>query len=311
MKILSIDLFLPNKVDWSSSLHFDGFNSSNWNSVRFKQPTSADSGSLPWRVEFRSMEVQLSDFENAAFAVFTQLLCRAALLYPSEFELYIPMSLCERNMTVCQQRDACRTGKLHWRSAVKAAAAEPGELGCDVAALMTMREIMCGSRQHGNTGLVDWAERVLSDMKDDATPEQLGRLAEYVDFMRARATGKVLTAAQWLREYIAEHPLYGRDSTLSEELCRDIVETVIGVNDGSVHAPSLLGDLSLAERRECVHLASVSDLELKEAFEVLNVERNDEVQDLSWTGGGVHGYMWVVYLLVGLILLVFVQGVYY
>ena len=43
-----------------------------------------------WRVEFRPSEVQLTDFENAAYVVFIVLLTRAIL--SSTLNLYIPLS---------------------------------------------------------------------------------------------------------------------------------------------------------------------------------------------------------------------------
>jgi glutamate--cysteine ligase catalytic subunit len=45
---------------------------------------------IGWRVEFRSMEVQMTDFENAAFAVFIVLLSRAIM--SMNINLYIPIS---------------------------------------------------------------------------------------------------------------------------------------------------------------------------------------------------------------------------
>jgi glutamate--cysteine ligase catalytic subunit len=56
--------------------------------VRFKPPPA--NSPIGWRVEFRSMEVQLTDFENAAFAVFIVLLSRAILSMNLNF--YIPIS---------------------------------------------------------------------------------------------------------------------------------------------------------------------------------------------------------------------------
>lgn len=56
--------------------------------MRFKPPPPRSS--IGWRVEFRSMEVQLTDFENAAFAVFTVLLSRAILSLGLNF--YMPIS---------------------------------------------------------------------------------------------------------------------------------------------------------------------------------------------------------------------------
>ena len=56
--------------------------------MRFKPPPPG--GNIGWRVEFRSMEIQLTDFENAAFAIFNVLLTRVILSY--NLNLYVPIS---------------------------------------------------------------------------------------------------------------------------------------------------------------------------------------------------------------------------
>lgn len=63
--------------------------STNWQNVRWKPPppTGPVEG---WRVELRTMEVQITDFENAAFTVFSALLSRAILFF--DLNLYIPIS---------------------------------------------------------------------------------------------------------------------------------------------------------------------------------------------------------------------------
>ncbi len=53
--------------------------STNWQSFRFKRPPP--NSSIGWRVEFRPMEVMLTDFENAAYVVFIVLLTRAILSF--------------------------------------------------------------------------------------------------------------------------------------------------------------------------------------------------------------------------------------
>jgi hypothetical protein len=74
--------------DAKNSDHFENIQSTNWQTVRFKPPPpGVDMG---WRVEFRSMEIQLTDFENAAFAVFIALLSRAILFF--NLNLYVPIS---------------------------------------------------------------------------------------------------------------------------------------------------------------------------------------------------------------------------
>lgn len=68
--------------------HFENIQSTNWQSVRFKPPPSGSA--IGWRVEFRSMEVQLTDFENAAYAIFIVLLTRAIITFGLNF--YMPIS---------------------------------------------------------------------------------------------------------------------------------------------------------------------------------------------------------------------------
>ena len=62
-----------------------------------------------WRVELRTMEIMLTEFENAAFTVFAGLLCRAILFY--NLELYIPMSKVDENMKRAEKNNALRTEK--------------------------------------------------------------------------------------------------------------------------------------------------------------------------------------------------------
>lgn len=62
--------------------------STNWQTLRFKPPPP--NSSIGWRVEFRSMEVQMTDFENAAYAVFIVLLSRAIMSMNLNF--YMPIS---------------------------------------------------------------------------------------------------------------------------------------------------------------------------------------------------------------------------
>lgn len=70
------------------STSWQNIQSTNWQTLRFKPPPP--NSPIGWRVEFRSMEVQMTDFENAAFAVFIVLLSRAILSFNLNF--YIPIS---------------------------------------------------------------------------------------------------------------------------------------------------------------------------------------------------------------------------
>mmetsp|Transcript_21659 Transcript_21659/g.53027 ORF Transcript_21659/g.53027 Transcript_21659/m.53027 type:complete len:842 (-) Transcript_21659:297-2822(-) len=93
--------------------HFENIQSTNWQSVRFKPPPSKEIG---WRVEFRTMEVQLTDFENAAFTVFIALVSRAILAF--SLNLYIPISKVDENMETAHRRGSVLKEKFHWRKSV-------------------------------------------------------------------------------------------------------------------------------------------------------------------------------------------------
>ncbi|RXM33120.1 Glutamate--cysteine ligase catalytic subunit [Acipenser ruthenus] len=74
--------------DENESEHFESIQSSNWQTMRFKPPPP--NSDIGWRVEFRPMDVQLTDFENSAYVVFVVLLTRVILSYKLDF--LIPLS---------------------------------------------------------------------------------------------------------------------------------------------------------------------------------------------------------------------------
>ncbi|BGP33010.1 glutamate--cysteine ligase [Rhodotorula toruloides] len=100
--------------DAKSSDHFENIQSTNWQTVRFKPPPPGSP--IGWRVEFRSMEVQLTDYENAAFSVFIVLLTRAIMTLGLNF--YLPISKVDENMHRAHRRDAINTQKFYFRKNV-------------------------------------------------------------------------------------------------------------------------------------------------------------------------------------------------
>eukprot|EP00168_Porphyra_purpurea_P003013 TRINITY_DN135_c0_g1_i5.p1 TRINITY_DN135_c0_g1~~TRINITY_DN135_c0_g1_i5.p1 ORF type:complete len:800 (-),score=250.75 TRINITY_DN135_c0_g1_i5:1317-3716(-) len=91
--------------------HFENIQSTNWNTVRFKPPPPGSD--IGWRTEFRSMDVQLTDFENAAFSVFIVLLSRVIIAF--DLNLYVPMSAVDVNMAAAHERGAAPAGRFTFR----------------------------------------------------------------------------------------------------------------------------------------------------------------------------------------------------
>jgi glutamate--cysteine ligase catalytic subunit len=97
--------------DSVSSDHFENIQSTNWQTMRFKPPTPGSN--IGWRVEFRSMDIQLTDHENSCFATFIVLLAR--VINHFDLNLYIPLSKLDENMARAQKRDAISTQKFWFR----------------------------------------------------------------------------------------------------------------------------------------------------------------------------------------------------
>ncbi len=93
------------ELDLSKTDHFENLQSTNWQHMRFKPPPPDNS--IGWRVEFRPMEIQITDFENAAFSVFIVLVTRAILSFDLNF--YIPIPRTDRgSIRAPGTNDCCR-----------------------------------------------------------------------------------------------------------------------------------------------------------------------------------------------------------
>ncbi|EMG45597.1 GCS1 Glutamate--cysteine ligase [Candida maltosa Xu316] len=111
------------RIDQDNTLendHFENIQSTNWQTLRFKPPAlydpkDTDLSSKPgWRVEFRPMEIQLTDFENAAYSTFITLLSKAILKFKPNF--YIPLSKVEINMKLAHKVDSVLNDKFWFKS---------------------------------------------------------------------------------------------------------------------------------------------------------------------------------------------------
>ncbi|KAJ8486864.1 hypothetical protein ONZ45_g14525 [Pleurotus djamor] len=254
--------------DTSSTDHFENIQSTNWQTLRFKPPPA--NSPIGWRVEFRSMEVQLTDFENAAFAVFLVLLSRAMLSF--HLNTYIPISKVDENMARAQLRDAATSAKFFFRKNLRPHGASPVSSGCTTPvdgtfpsketklrncfpappALngdahtpveheyeeMTLREIMTGKVGKGHEGLLDLVQAYLDTL--DVPPEDMQRLNVYLDFIRRRATGELLTPATWIRNFVRSHPDYKHDSIVSSSTNYDLLVAIDEIERGVRSAPDLL-----------------------------------------------------------------------
>lgn len=219
------------ELDLNKTDHFENLQSTNWQHMRFKPPPhDNDTG---WRVEFRSMEIQITDFENAAFCIFLVLITRAILSFNLNF--YIPISLTTENMESAHTRDAVLIERFHFRKDpfsphVRSLDTHSGTttpIGSveDEHSLMSVDEVINGRPDgHGFPGLLPLVQLYLNSMNVEV--ETRCQLARYLDLISDRASGKSSTGARWIRDFVAKHQEYKQDSVVGEGICYDLVKAV-------------------------------------------------------------------------------------
>lgn len=251
------------ELDLNKADHFENLQSTNWQHMRFKPPPP-EKDDIGWRVEFRSMEIQMTDFENAAFSIFIVLVTRAILSFDLNF--YIPIQRTAENMETAHARNAVLDRKFYFRKdpfspSVRRHHNSSGDSNASSAnntpppspplgpveyefELMTISDIINGSADGSFPGLIPLVESYLNSVNVDV--ETRCSLARYLDLIRKRANGTLWTGAKWIREFVAKHPAYKQDSVVSEEICYDLVKAVEEMSvkegaDGSVGWEMLKG----------------------------------------------------------------------
>lgn len=260
--------------DELSTDHFENLQSTNWQTMRFKPPPA--NSPIGWRVEFRSMEVQPTDFENAAFAVFVVLLSRAILHFNVNF--YVPISKVDDNMQRAQKRDSVNAQKFFFRKDVFPPGSRPSSVasessascnGCNGAERkrkekklgncfpslpkpangypvgsvedeyeeMSMKEIFAGKGENF-PGLMSLIYSYLDTLDVDECERK--KIVDYLEFVNARATGTLKTTATWMRDFVRSHPKYDFDSRVSKEINYDLMVAMDEVERGVRREPTLL-----------------------------------------------------------------------
>ena len=234
------------ELDLSKADHFENLQSTNWQHMRFKPPPPGTD--MGWRVEFRPMEIQITDFENAAFSIFIVLITRAILSYDLNF--YIPITRVSENMETAHIRDAVGTQKFWFRkdpfsprarggtgtATPREDSRPPTPVGPveDEYEQMSINDIINGQSPSGEgfPGLIPLVESYLNSMNVDV--ETRCELARYLDLIRKRADGTYWTAAKWIRGFVQGHQQYAKDSVVNDDITFDLVKEVEAItkNEG-------------------------------------------------------------------------------
>ncbi|KND86648.1 Glutamate--cysteine ligase [Tolypocladium ophioglossoides CBS 100239] len=245
------------ELDLNKTDHFENIQSTNWQHMRFKPPPAENN--IGWRVEFRSMEIQVTDFENAAFSVFMVLVTRAILSFDLNF--YIPIKKVDENMERAHVVDSVLKEKFYFRknpfpqrpsrantafgddsrpgSAMPSRPGSPGLPVDEEYEAMTIDQIVNGFPDGDFPGLIPIVESYLDSVNVDV--ETRCQLATYLELISKRASGELDTTARWIRNFVDAHPRYKNDSVVDEVMTHDLIGAVIAVGEREAAGKNFAG----------------------------------------------------------------------
>lgn len=252
------EMFVNNSL---SSCHFDNIQGSNWMSVRWKPPLASPLESegddaahadadlydpdYSYKVEFRSLELQLTDFENSAFLTFVILLSRAVIHY--DVSLHMPISEVMDNFNRSKFCNAVMKQKFFFRSNVIISNKQPSDNKFQVPSNcstieMSMFEIMSGNAHW--IGMVPLIQKYLKEILlcDDV---RYAKIDKYLSFLIQRSSGEIPTCAQWMRGYLENHPTTNGNK-ISSQAVNELLILCDAIGMGRAKCSQLLGEVTVS-----------------------------------------------------------------
>lgn len=229
----------------TSTNHFENIQSTNWQTLRFKPPTQKSTpnnkNALGWRVEFRPLEVQLTEFENAAHSIFMYLIVESILMSYDKLNPYLSMSKVWENMDIAYRRDSLLNDKFHWKMRFDT---DDGKTN-----LFTIDEIF-HNKINGifevfiNPVLKEkkWIQHSWQELKQSKTHD---RFYYYLKLISDRASGKLPTTAHFFRDFIISHQDYKQDSRVTKLINYDLIllsERITDLDDSQGDLTKFFGE---------------------------------------------------------------------
>ncbi|GIX64126.1 glutamate-cysteine ligase [Babesia caballi] len=200
----------------ATDAHFEAFQSTNWNTVRFKPPPIREGAyPIPWRVEFRCCEAQLRDSESASVISAIALLVRVML--KERWNLYVPMSLVHDNMETSDALDAVTNYKFHFVSDL---------VGGGTVGRYTLYEIFFSAEPLG------LFRRCMNHLDADLSAGRLSQRSydvhiEHLNLLKNRLYGSRPTNSQEIRSYVLCHSDFRGEGVVTPQIVYDLLSSFL------------------------------------------------------------------------------------
>lgn len=159
-------------------------------------------------------------------------------------------------MAEAQKRDAVKCGKFWFRkniisldNSTKATCFANGcsfsncesesETPIDECVLMSINDIING-KENQFPGLVPLLRQYLSSVEIDADTHCT--IHKYLELISSRASGKLITTAQWIRNFVQNHPNYNHDSIVNDRIAYDLLVTANKFQNEELFIEELVGN---------------------------------------------------------------------
>jgi len=195
-----------NMIDSKDRSHWENFNSTNWNSLRFKPPKIEDNDNC-FKVEIRPCELQLTPFENSA--MMTLCLLYSQMVIKNDLNFIVPITLVDENFARAHNHNAFENEKFYFRvdglrnyhkqskllennftSHGNELVIEYSDRQANLSFVkeLTLKQIFCGAKEFGYEGLLSvMYDFVESNIKN---PDVKGIINKHLRFIENRVNGK-------------------------------------------------------------------------------------------------------------------------
>jgi glutamate--cysteine ligase catalytic subunit len=182
---------------------FQSHQSTVWQNVRWKACQQGDSSQYSYRVEFRPLEVQVGDMENACFIIFVVVYIKARLYAGRDTRISI--SKLDENMAVCHLQGAIKNQVYWWN--------HTGNESTQMAPSDIWNNDIYPMIQ-------DYLSSPSFSQNEGVTQEEVLHMVQHVGSI---FTGKTPTRAEKTRQWIsARNPLV-KDNSISNQVLTELL----------------------------------------------------------------------------------------